>query len=126
MAQPGIGSKEDAVERKCAWCGQLLSEQSAEAGPECSLEQPAAPLATLPQDPAASGSICKSCAARITTYRAPVLVVSQEWARLYGDIGALLKSRPEIQVVLDRRQATGKGNWTGPERRSGSGSIELK
>ena len=126
MEQPGIQSAEGAAERKCAWCGQLLGENAAAAAPESSVEHPAAPSVTVPQDPAGSASICKSCATRITTYRHPVLVVSREWARLYEDIGALLRSRPEIQVVLDRRQEAGKGNWTGPERRSNSEPIELK
>jgi len=126
MEQLGIESSEGAVERNCAWCGQRLSETTAATAPERSVTHPAAAPATVSQDAAASASICKSCAARITTYRHPVLVVSQEWARLYEDIGALLRSRPEIQVVLDRRQAAGKDNWTGPERRSISEPIELK
>jgi hypothetical protein len=126
MEQPGTESSQGAVERKCAWCGQLLSERTAAAALDGRVEHPAVPSATVPQDPAVSGSICKSCAARITTYRHPVLVVSREWARLFEDIGALLRSRPEIQVVLDRRQTAGDGNWTGPDRRSSSEPIELK
>jgi hypothetical protein len=126
MEQPGIESSKGGVERKCAWCGQRLREMTAAAAPERSDEHQAAAPVTVPQDPAANASICKSCAARITTYRHPVLVVSREWARLYEDIGALLRSRPEIQVILDRRQAEGKGNWMGPERRSSSEPIELK
>jgi len=128
MGQPRIESSEGAVERKCAWCGELLSEKTAAAGLERTDAHPEAERGSVPQNPAAGASICKSCAERITTYRHPVLVVSREWARLFEDIGALLRSRPEIQVVLDRRQAagTGKGEWTGPERRSGSEPIELK
>jgi len=126
MEHPAIESSGRAVDRKCAWCGQRLSETTAATAPERSVTHPSAAPATVSQDPAASASICKTCAARITTYRRPVLVVSREWARLYEDIGALLRSRPEIQVVLERRQAAGKDNWTGPERRSSSEPIELK
>ena len=126
MEHPAIESSGRAVDRTCAWCGQQLSEMTAAAAPERSGEHTAAAPATVPQDPVATASICKSCAARITSDRHPVLVVSQEWARLYEDIGGLFRSRPEIQVVLDRRQAAGKDNWTGPERRSSSEPIELK
>jgi hypothetical protein len=86
--------------------------------------------APLAQDLSTSGTICRACADRLTTYRRPVLVVSREWARLYEDIAALLKSRPDIQVIIDRRHAprdgSTAGTWTGPNRRASDEPLGLK
>jgi hypothetical protein len=91
---------------------------------------PTAEEAPLAQDLSTSGTICRACAARLMTYRRPVLVVSREWARLYEDIVALLKSRPDIQVIIDRRHAprdgSSAGAWTGPNRRASDEPIGLK
>lgn len=134
MEQPGAESTEQVAERKCAWCGQLIAgaarQAVAEAAPDGETAHPTAANATAPQDPATSGSICKACAAQLTTYRTPVLVVSREWARLYEDLAALLTSRPDIQVIIDRRHATRDGSdagvWTGPNRRATDEPLGLK
>jgi hypothetical protein len=59
-----------------------------------------------------------------------VLVVSREWARLYEEIAALLKSRPDIQVIIDRRHAprdgSRAGTWAGPNRRASDEPLGLK
>ena len=134
MEHPGAESTEHVAERKCAWCGQLMAgadqQTAAEAAPDGETAHPTAASATAPQDPATGGSICKACAAQLITYRKPVLVVSREWARLYEDIAALLTSRPDIQVIIDRRHAardgSGTGVWTGPHRRATDEPLGLK
>jgi hypothetical protein len=130
MEHLGTQSSQHPVERKCAWCGLPVNEKTPEAAPEGSIPHPATPPAMLPQDPGPSTTICKACAGRLTTYRKPVLVVSREWARLYEEIAALLRSRPDIQVVIDRRQAPRDGNetgpWNGPNRRVTPEPLGLK
>jgi hypothetical protein len=58
-----------------------------------------------------------------------VLVVSREWARLYEELAAMMKDRPDIRVVLDRRQQKSgtdqESDWDGIERRRTDTSIHL-
>jgi hypothetical protein len=64
----------------------------------------------------------------LAAYRSPVLVVSREWARLYEELAEMMKVRPEIQVVLDRRQQKvedQESSWDGPERRRADNPIKL-
>jgi hypothetical protein len=69
-------------------------------------------------------TICGGCAERLVAFRKPVLVVSREWAHLYEEVLDLLKDRPEIQVVLDRRNPPSGGGedtgWDGSDRRKGN------
>jgi hypothetical protein len=54
--------------------------------------------------------------------------VSREWARLYEELAEMMKVRPEIQVVLDRRQQKAEdqaSSWDGPERRRADNPIKL-
>jgi hypothetical protein len=68
-----------------------------------------------------AATICPGCAEHLLEYRNPVLVVNQKWVRLYEELSELLKGRPEIQMVLDRRDPPADGGgetgWTGPDRR---------
>ena len=130
MKHLGTQSSQSTVERKCAWCGLPVNEKTPETATECNVPHPAAPTVTVAQDPGPSTTICKACAGRLTTYRKPVLVVSRQWARLYEDIAALLKSRPDIQVILDRRHTIRDGSgtdpWSGPNRRATDEPLGLK
>ncbi len=100
------------MRRMCAWCGKDLG------GKEPS------------DDPRVTSTICGDCADRLLAYRKPVLVVSREWARLYEELVEMLKDRPEIEVVLDRREPTeGEGagtDWRGPDRRRGRQPFSLE
>lgn len=88
------------MQRICAWCGTELG-----------LKEPL-------QNTDVAATICQGCAEHLVAYRSPVLVVNQKWARLYEELVELLKDRPDIQVVLDRREPTGEeGGWNGPNRR---------
>ncbi len=130
MEDLGTQSNRRAVERKCAWCGLPVNENTPEIAAVRNAAQQDAPGATAPQDPGPSTTICKACAGQLTTYRKPVLVVSREWARLYEDIAALLKSRPDIQVIIDRRHTSRDGHrtdpWSGPNRRASDEPLGLK
>ena len=130
MKHLGTQSSQRTVERKCAWCGLPVNEKTPETATECSVPHPTAPTVTVAQDPGPSTTICKACAGHLTTYRKPVLVVSRKWARLYEDIAALLKSRPDIQVILDRRHTSRDGSgtdtWSGPNRRATDEPLGLK
>ena len=79
------------MQRICAWCGTELG-----------LKEPL-------QNTDVAATICQGCAEHLVAYRNPVLVVSPKWARLYEELVELLKDRPDIQVVLDRRELTGGG-----------------
>jgi len=122
------------MDRKCAWCGQVMGEAAHGSPADVAADQGAthATGEDAPRSPdlSTSGTICRACAQRLTTYRRPVLVVSREWARLYEDIAALLKSRPDIQVIIDRRHAprdgSSAGSWTGPNRRASDEPLGLK
>ncbi len=91
------------MRRMCAWCGTVLG-----------LKEPFDNSDVI-------STICSGCAERLVAYRRPVLVVSREWARLYEELVEIFKSRPEIQVILDRRDPANGGEGasrrTGPERR---------
>ena len=105
------------MRRICAWCGKEL-----DAGE---------PIPGGPSDAAGVAStICRECADALAAYRKPVLVVSPEWAWMYEQLVELLKARPEIQVILDRRQPPGVGGevpaWDGPDRRRGGQPLVVK
>ena len=115
------------MRRICAWCGKEVGAEVSGEAPRTERDA-ANPLQVNPQredterveDQETTSTICPDCAERLTTYRKPVLVVSQEWARMYDQLVEMLKGQPEIEVVLDRR-GIGSGNggagWGGQERR---------
>lgn len=115
------------MRRICAWCGKGVGADVSGEAP--GTERDAAnPLQEAPQredserveDQETTSTICPDCAEWLTTYRKPVLVVSQEWARMYDQLVEMLKGQPEIEVVLDRRgiaSGSGGAGWSGPERR---------
>jgi hypothetical protein len=80
--------------------------------------------------PEPPSTICRRCADDLAAYRKPVLVVSQNWARMYDQLVELMRGQPEIQVILDRRQPAKEGEgtrgWKGPDRRRGGGSLDVK
>ena len=96
----------------CAWCGKDLGTK-----------EPS-------DDPGVTSTICGSCADRLLAYRKPVLVVSREWARMYDELVERLKDRPEIEVVLERRDPTGGEDagtdWRGPDRRRSRQPFSLE
>lgn len=123
------------MRRKCAWCGRDLgTDEPPDAlegeapSTEASMSHPGRPRPS--DDPGVTSTICSGCAATLSAYRKPVLVVSQKWARMYEELVELLKDRPDIQVVLDRRHPTKKGRegaaWDGPERRKDRHSLALE
>jgi hypothetical protein len=77
-----------------------------------------------------TSTICSECANALAAYRKPVLVVSREWVRMYEELVEMFKNRPEIQVILDRRQPTGgegePNGWSGPERRRSRHPLALE
>jgi hypothetical protein len=126
-------SEEELVRRKCAWCGRDLGEKgAAENGGDAPAKSGEArpDAGKPPQNSEVTSTICPTCAQTFAAYRNPVLVVSREWARLYEDLVEMLKGRPDIQVVIDRRQPTREGSqengWTGPERRRKKDPFSLK
>jgi len=82
------------------------------------------------EDTEVTSTICPRCAGALAAYRKPVLVVSREWARMYEDLVEMLKERPDIQIVIDRRQPENEGTeengWKGPERRRKKDPFTLK
>ena len=104
--------EERVVRRMCAWCGKALGTK-----------EPS-------NDPGVTSTICGGCADRLLAYRKPVLVVSREWARLFDELVEMLKDRPEIEVVLDRRDPTegerADTGWNGPDRRRGRQPFSLE
>lgn len=100
------------MQRMCAWCGKDLGAK-----------EPS-------DDPGVTSTICGDCADRLLAYRKPVLVVSREWARMYEELVEMLKNRPEIEVVLERRDPTGGEDagtdWRGPDRRRGRQPFSLE
>jgi len=121
------------VRRKCAWCGTDLGVKEP-AGKRKT--EPVAPGGAQPnggkrsKDTEVTSTICPKCAGALAAYRNPVLVVSREWARMYEDLVEMLKSRPDIQIVIDRRQPGNEGKeesaWDGPERRRKKDPFTLK
>ncbi|MGD0266802.1 MAG: hypothetical protein ABSD47_17875 [Candidatus Methylomirabilota bacterium] len=123
------------MQRTCVWCGTDLAAGSASNDPET--KRPAVdPLAKdagteEPADaPEPPSTICRRCADDLAAYRKPVLVVSQDWARMYDQLVELMRGQPEIQVILDRRQPAKAGEgtrgWNGPDRRRGGRSLVVK
>jgi hypothetical protein len=58
-----------------------------------------------------------------------VLVVSREWARLYEQVAEILKARPDIRIVIDRRHPPDEedsGSYQGPERRGPNPPLTIK
>jgi hypothetical protein len=82
------------------------------------------------EDTEVTSTICPRCAGALAAYRKPVLVVSREWARMYEDLVEMLKERPDIQIVIDRRKPENEGTeengWKGPERRRKKDPFTLK
>jgi hypothetical protein len=82
------------------------------------------------KEPQVISTICGRCADRFAAYRKPVLVVGQRWARMYDELVEMFKSRPDIQVVLDRRRPAGAAKkaigWNGPDRRRRKNSLILQ
>jgi hypothetical protein len=125
--------EEELVRRKCAWCGRDLGVKEASPNRESGA---AAPADEQPngdkgaEDTEVTSTICPRCAGALAAYRKPVLVVSREWARMYEDLVEMLKERPDIQIVIDRRQSEGEGTeengWKGPERRRKKDPFTLK
>jgi hypothetical protein len=82
------------------------------------------------EDAEAASRICPNCADRLAAYQKPALVVSRRWARMYEALVEMFKDRPDIQVVLDRREPGGQGpegrDWNGPERRKKRHALTLE
>lgn len=121
------------MRRVCAWCGNDLGEKGPsgrQKGKKASAKAPArrAGKAKSRKDPDVISTICRRCADRLAKYRSPVLVVSQEWERLYEELAEIMKARSDIRVVLDRRQEKTEdqeSEWDGPERRRKDKPVKL-
>jgi len=127
-------TEEAAVRKVCAWCGTVLKavEPAGAPAPDGTQEAGTTPSSTG-SSPAYEGevdaSICRACADQLASYQGPVLVVSREWARLYSDVVEILKARPDIRIVVDRRQSPGQAGgdlYQGPERRRPTPPLSLK
>ena len=121
------------MRRKCAWCGRDLGVKEASANRESGTAAPAGEQPNgdnCAEDTEVTSTICPRCAGALAAYRKPVLVVSREWARMYEDLVEMLKERPDIQIVIDRRQPENEGTeengWKGPERRRKKDPFTLK
>jgi len=121
------------VRRKCAWCGRDLGVKETSRnrkGQPVTSGGATAERAKPPEDLEVTSTICPRCAEAFVTYRNPVLVVSREWARMYEDLVEMLKGRPDIQIVIDRRRSANDGEekdgWKGPERRRKKDPFSLK
>jgi len=74
------------VRRICSWCQKDLGVKE--------------PL----DDPTITSGICRECLGELVTPEMKgYLVVSRPFAHLYSDASELLRSRPEIRVIVDRR-----------------------
>ncbi len=122
------------MRKVCAWCGTVLKsvEPAGAPGPD-GTEEGGVAASSAGSAPAYEGevdaSICRACADRLASYRGPVLVVSREWARLYSEVVEILKARPDIRIVVDRRQPPGEaegGPYQGPERRRPNPPLAIK
>ena len=125
--------EEERVRRKCAWCGRDLGVKEAGANRESGAAAPAVEQPNgdkCAEDTEVTSTICPRCAGALAAYRKPVLVVSREWARMYEDLVEMLKERPDIQIVIYRRQPENEGTeengWKGPERRRKKDPFTLK
>jgi hypothetical protein len=122
------------VRKVCAWCGTELKsvEPTGAQGPDGTGDAGSA-SSSAGSTPAYEGevdaSICRACADRLASYQGPVLVVSREWARLYSEVAEILKARPDIRIVVDRRQPPGQAEgdtYQGPERRRPNPPLTIK
>jgi hypothetical protein len=117
----------------CAWCGSDLGEKKPAGRPKgkkaaAKASARGARIGKSRKDPDVVSTICRRCAKRLAAYRGPVLVVSQDWARLYEELAEIMKDRPDIRVVLDRRQEKTEdreSEWDGPERRRKDKPVEI-
>jgi len=121
------------VRKVCAWCGTELKAVEPTATPAASDAHAPGGTPAAASAPAYEGevdaSICRACADRLASYQGPVLVVSREWARLYEQVAEILKARPDIRIVIDRRQPEVQpdgGAYQGPERRRPNPPLTLK
>jgi hypothetical protein len=118
------------VRKVCAWCGTVL--KSAEAAGAAGAGVGVAPSpagSAAAYEGEVDASICRACADRLASYQGPVLVVSREWARLYSEVVEILKARPDIRIVVDRRQPPGQAEddlYEGPERRRPNPPLSIK
>ena len=119
----------------CAWCGRALGVKEPSANPQA--ETPPADMSAdtqgtrgISEDTQVTPTICTGCAGALASYRRPVLVVSRDWVRMYDDLVEMLKGRPDIQVVVDRRASGGTQNeatgWNGKDRRRKDDPFTLK
>src|SRR5574341_945722 len=88
----------------CAWCGSNLGEkgpsgQQKEKKAPAKAPAPHARKGKSQKDPDVVSTICRRCAKRLAAHRSPVLVVSQEWARLYEELAEIMKSRPDMSLT---------------------------
>lgn len=83
--------------RICAWCHRYLGIKHSHQG-------------------GISHGICAPCAARQHWKEAPVLVVSPELKHVVPVLQELLRGKPEIQIVVERRNGDRRN---GVERRRG-------
>ena len=121
------------MRKVCAWCGTELKAvepngMPTPAGAEAPGERPSGGSAPA-YEGEVDASICRACADRLASYQGPVLVVSREWARLYEQVAEILKARPDIRIVIDRRQPEVQpdgGAYQGPERRRPNPPLTLK
>ena len=124
------------MRRKCAWCGRDLGVKEttgSRKGQPGTSGGAKAERGNPSEDSEVTSTICPRCAEAFAAYRNPVLVVSREGARMYEDLVEMLKGRPEIQIVIDRRRSAaerdgkdGKDGWKGPERRRKKNPFSLK
>ncbi len=74
------------MRRVCSWCQKDLGEKE--------------PF----EDPAITSTVCRGCLGELVTPEMrSLLVVRRDAASLYSEFRELLKDRPEVQVILDRR-----------------------
>ena len=84
----------------CAWCDRFLG-----------IKEPAT-------DATVTHGICKSCFARQTWDKMPVLVVTPEREHLVPVLADVLRGLPEIRVIVERRGRTPeRGDGTRSDRR---------
>lgn len=92
------------MRRVCSWCQRDLGEKE--------------PF----EDPAITSTVCRGCLGELVTPEMRgLLVVRRDAASLYSEFLELLKDRPEVQVILDRRYGERRSSClpVADERRSG-------
>jgi hypothetical protein len=88
--------------RVCAWCHRYLGIKHSHQG-------------------GISHGICAPCAARQRWEETPVLVVSPELRHVVPVLEELLRGKPEIRIVLERR--TGDRRGSADRRKSASAAA---